>query len=69
MKSGYQFSQYKYQGARKFPKSSRENFYKKAADTPGPGAYRMPSEFGYYEKPDMKKHLSMPSLGRSKEKK
>ena len=58
LKSGYQFSQFKYQGARKFARSSRDYFYKKDLDTPGPGAYRMPSEFGYYEKPDLKKNRS-----------
>ena len=47
--SGYPLSQYKNQGSRKFNNSQREFFGKKNINTPGPGSYRLPSEFGYYE--------------------
>jgi len=43
-------SKYVYCGARKFTQSRREIFEKIKFQTPGPGEYRMPSEFGYYEK-------------------
>ena len=63
IKSGYQFSQNKYCGARKFALSSRETLIKKKLDTPGPGSYRLPSEFGYYENLNAKKkNASMPNL-------
>lgn len=42
-------SKFVYSGARKFTQSHREIFEKIKFQTPGPGAYRMPSEFGYYE--------------------
>lgn len=61
---GFPLSQYKYNGARKFPNSNREFFGKKDLDTPGPGSYRLPSEFGYYE--SRKKNPSMPNLNARK---
>ena len=69
LNSGYQFSQNKYQGARKFSRSSRDTFYKKDMNTPGPGSYRLPSEFGYYENNGVKRgHGSMPNLRSGKNK-
>lgn len=56
-------STYKYQGPRSFAKSTRDTFYKKNVDTPGPGSYRMPSEFGYYEsKSIIRNNPSLPNL-------
>lgn len=67
LKSGYNLSQFKYQGARKFPISARETMEKKDMETPGPGSYRLPSEFGYYES-TKKKTLSMPNIKAGKKK-
>lgn len=68
LKAGQTLSQFKYQGARKFPVSARDTFYKKSVDTPGPGSYRMPSEFGYYEN-IKKKSFSVPKLNQEPKKK
>ena len=38
-------------------------------NTPGPGSYRLPSEFGYYENNGVKRgHGSMPNLRSGKNK-
>ena len=64
--NGFPLSQYKHNGSRKFSNSSREFFGKKDLNTPGPGSYRLPSEFGYYE--SKKKNQSMPDLNTRKKK-
>jgi hypothetical protein len=64
--NGLPLSQYKYAGARKFTCSQREFFGKKDLDTPGPGSYRLPSEFGYYE--NRKKNPSVPEFTARKKK-
>jgi hypothetical protein len=49
LKTGCILSKYKYEGARKFSQSSREIFEKQKFEIPGPGSYKLPSEFGYVE--------------------
>lgn len=62
----YFVSTYKSSMCRTFSTSARESSpAKKALDVPGPGSYRLPSEFGYYEsrhKPSLHTVASAPIL-------
>jgi hypothetical protein len=68
----YFVSTYKSSACRTFSTSARDSSpAKHALDVPGPGSYRLPSEFGYYETKRMRSDnaASMPDLkvGESKQ--
>ena len=46
----YFLSKMKNSGAGFFKRDKRNLMGFKASGTPGPGSYRLPSDFGYYEK-------------------
>jgi hypothetical protein len=49
----YTISKHMNSGARHFAKENRPNMVQKLK-TPGPGEYRLPSEFGYYKSAKIK---------------
>ena len=63
MRNAQILSTVKFNGSRKFPMSSRE-FMRNSNESPGPGAYRLPSEFGYYESSKNDPSKSTPNLPR-----